>query len=209
MVVGAALGGVIVGEEAGRAAAAGAGSGGGVGGAAGEAEAGVGLLAAPGGLVEDGAVDFGVDDVVGEAEIETGVGAEGEGGEFRLGEEAEIDDWEGGELEEVVGRGIDGRRRHLGGEPDEMRRRNTKSVLQYQFIGVGERLSTLSGSFWEPYTCPVARSGRSCPCGPELDIVYSKMGMRLVFPTTDRKLLLTHPSLLPTVKFFEVKFTHT
>lgn len=129
VVVGAALGGVIVGEEAGRAAAAGAGCGGRVGGAAGEAEAGVGLLAAAGGLVEDGAVDFGVDDVVGAAEVERGVGAEGEGGEFGLGEEAEIDDWEGGELEEVVGRGIDGRRRHHGGEPNEMRRRNTKSVL--------------------------------------------------------------------------------
>lgn len=77
-----------------RGAAGDGGSGGGGGGgfglARGEAEARVGLFAAAGGFVEDGAIDFGNHNVVAEW-IECPVGAEGKGVEFRLGEEAEID----------------------------------------------------------------------------------------------------------------------
>ena len=56
-----------------------------------EAEAGGGMAAASGALVEEGAVDFGGDDVVGAAEIEGGGEAEGQGVELRLGELAYVD----------------------------------------------------------------------------------------------------------------------
>lgn len=72
------------GEEASDAAAV-AGGGGGIGGA------GVGLAARASGFVEEGAVDFGGEEVGGLAEIEDGGGAEGEGLELRLGECGHVD----------------------------------------------------------------------------------------------------------------------
>lgn len=79
----------------GAAGEGGGGGGGGKGLAGGEAESGVGLFAAAGGLVEDGAVDLGDDEVVGAAGVEGGGGgggAVGEGVEVGLGEEAEVHD---------------------------------------------------------------------------------------------------------------------
>lgn len=59
-----------------------------------ERKAGVGLLAAAGGLVEDGAVDLG-DDVGEGFEVESVGGGESEGVDLRLGEEPEVDDGDG------------------------------------------------------------------------------------------------------------------
>lgn len=54
-------------------------------------EAGVSLAAAAGGLVEKGTIDVGEDDVVGAAEVEGGVGAEGKCVELRLGQLGDVD----------------------------------------------------------------------------------------------------------------------
>lgn len=79
------------GEETSDAPAV-AGGGGGVGGA------GVGLAARASGFVEEGAVDFGGQEVGGVAEIEGGGGAEGEGLELRLGECGHVDVTDGVEV---------------------------------------------------------------------------------------------------------------
>lgn len=76
----------------------------------GEAEAGVGLLATAGGLVEDGAVDLGDQNVVVAAAVglgRGGGGAEGEGEELRLREKAEVDEGKRVQRETaVVGGGV-------------------------------------------------------------------------------------------------------
>ena len=97
----------------------------------GEAEAGVGLLAAAGGLVEDGAVDLGDQNVVVAAAVGLGRGgggggAEGEGEELRLREKAEVDEGKRVQPETaVVGGGV-----HAGGEGHGMgRNRSPERVL--------------------------------------------------------------------------------
>lgn len=72
-----------------------------------EAEFGVGLLATAGGLVENGTVDFGDYGVVFGAAVAVSGAGEGEGVEFGLREEAEVDQRK---RVDVVGGGF--RRRH-------------------------------------------------------------------------------------------------
>jgi len=76
-----------------------------------EAEFGVGLFAAAGGFVEIGTVDFGNHGVIVAVTAVAVSGAgEGEGVEFGLREEAEVD--EGKRADAVVGGGFRFRRRH-------------------------------------------------------------------------------------------------
>lgn len=70
--------------------------------ARGKPEAREGLLTTAGGFVENGAVDFGDYRIVVTAAKNVGRGAKREGVEFRLGEEAEVDEWERLDVEEVV-----------------------------------------------------------------------------------------------------------
>lgn len=59
-----------------------------------ETEFGVGLLAAAGGFVEIGTVDFGDYGIVVAVAVAMGGGGEGEGVQFGLSEETEVDEWE-------------------------------------------------------------------------------------------------------------------
>lgn len=75
------------------------GGGGGRGGSRGEPEAGVGLFARTGRLIEDRTVNFGNNDVIATERVETRRGTEGKRVEFRLREEVEIYRWYGIYLE--------------------------------------------------------------------------------------------------------------